>query len=140
MKTNPIEIKFKKVKGEWPGYMGRNGFANASGLVLSQPFHLNGQDVRALQPINGRGDTSESMIFYIPETAIQALLLALRPPPFISIHVEGGVVQGVASDEDGVKVCLIDEDNIKAGDKRPNLNRASSYDFPVNYLPTPRKQ
>lgn len=139
MKTNSIEIKFKKVKGEWPGYKGRNGYANASGLLLSQPFHLNGQDVRALQPINGRGDTSESMIFYIPETALQSLLLALRPPPHIVVHVLGGVVQDVASDEDGVKVCLIDEDNIKAGDKRPNLNRASSYDFPVNYRRTPEK-
>ena len=50
------------------------------------------------------------------------------PTPHVVIDVEGGVVQNVTSDQP-IKVLLLDQDNIEAGDTEPEWGYPVDYDY-----------
>lgn len=139
----PIDIKFKRdPKDGWPYYLGRNGVSACSGLHLSLEFEFNGQAGRILSPLNGRGDISQSCRIFIPTEALHALALALDPPApttYITVAVDGGNVQKVSSSRPKTtKVCLVDWDNIEAGDPDPCPDSISDYTFPVDKQEEPK--
>jgi hypothetical protein len=59
---------------------------------------------------------------------------------YVVVYVEGGNVQGVSASSPNVRVCLVDEDNIEAGDARPDESSADAYDYPVDELSCPKAE
>lgn len=61
----------------------------------------------------------------------------MKDPIYIVVRLEGGNIQDIDSSDQSVRVCVIDEENIEAGDERPDETNADDYDYPVGVLCAP---
>lgn len=56
---------------------------------------------------------------------------------YVVVRIAGGNIQDIDSSDPLVRVCVIDEDNIEAGDERPDEGDVAAYDYPVGGMPRP---
>lgn len=61
----------------------------------------------------------------------------MADPIYIVVRLEGGNITDIDSSDPNVRVCVIDEDNIEAGDERPDETDPDDYDYPVGVLCAP---